>query len=77
MELLEDRGHVVLDRLLLQIEVAGDLLVALPLGHAAEEIIGENFARFYTDPDRAAGLPALGLDTADALAVAKAKAGRR
>jgi PAS domain S-box-containing protein len=26
-------------------------------GYAAEEIIGENFSRFYTDEDRAAGVP--------------------
>src|SRR5690606_29398404 len=33
-------------------------------GYAAEEIIGEHFSRFYTEPDRAAGLPAHGLATA-------------
>ena len=30
-------------------------------GYSAAEIIGENFARFYTEEDRAAGLPALAL----------------
>jgi PAS domain S-box-containing protein len=33
-------------------------------GYEAAEIIGENFARFYTDEDRAKGLPAAGLRTA-------------
>jgi PAS domain S-box-containing protein len=34
-------------------------------GYAAGEIIGEHFSRFYTDEDRAAGMPALALETAD------------
>ena len=33
-------------------------------GYRPEEIIGEHFSRFYTEEDRAAGLPALGLETA-------------
>ena len=33
-------------------------------GYSAEEIIGQNFACFYTDEDRAAGVPALALKTA-------------
>src|SRR5665213_2613337 len=33
-------------------------------GYAAEEIIGQNFARFYTEEDRAKGLPAWALATA-------------
>jgi PAS domain S-box-containing protein len=33
-------------------------------GYAPAEIIGEHFSRFYTDEDRAAGLPAIGLATA-------------
>ena len=33
-------------------------------GYSAEEIIGEHFSRFYTDEDKAAGLPARGLATA-------------
>jgi len=33
-------------------------------GYAAEEIIGEHFSLFYTEEDRAAGLPALALETA-------------
>ena len=35
-------------------------------GYRPEEIIGEHFSRFYTEEDRAAGLPALGLKTASA-----------
>ena len=33
-------------------------------GYRPEEIIGEHFSRFYTEEDKAAGLPALGLETA-------------
>jgi PAS domain S-box-containing protein len=33
-------------------------------GYAASEIIGQHFARFYTDADRAAGTPARALQTA-------------
>ena len=33
-------------------------------GYEASEIIGEHFSRFYTDEDRAAGVPALALRTA-------------
>ena len=33
-------------------------------GYRAEEIIGEHFSRFYTEPDRRAGAPQLALDTA-------------
>src|SRR5580704_12911139 len=35
-------------------------------GYKASEIIGQNFSRFYTDEDRAAGLPRHGLQTAAA-----------
>jgi PAS domain S-box-containing protein len=34
-------------------------------GYAAEEIIGQHFSRFYTDDDRAAGIPAYALRTAE------------
>jgi PAS domain S-box-containing protein len=33
-------------------------------GYAPEEIIGRHFSDFYTDADRAAGLPRIGLETA-------------
>jgi PAS domain S-box-containing protein len=33
-------------------------------GYLANEIIGQHFSRFYTDEDRAAGLPAIALETA-------------
>jgi PAS domain S-box-containing protein len=33
-------------------------------GYSAEEIVGQHFSRFYTDRDRAAGLPARALQTA-------------
>src|ERR1700727_3108062 len=33
-------------------------------GYAAEEIIGQHFSVFYTEKDRAAGLPARALETA-------------
>ena len=33
-------------------------------GYTADEIIGEHFSRFYTDEDRASGLPQLALETA-------------
>ncbi|WP_320310046.1 PAS domain S-box protein [Mesorhizobium australafricanum] len=33
-------------------------------GYAADEIIGQHFSRFYTERDRAAGLPARALNTA-------------
>jgi PAS domain S-box-containing protein len=33
-------------------------------GYEKEEILGEHFSRFYTEPDRAAGLPQRALDTA-------------
>ena len=33
-------------------------------GYAAEEIIGQHFSRFYTDEDRAAGVPPRALETA-------------
>jgi PAS domain S-box-containing protein len=36
-------------------------------GYLPAEIIGEHFSRFYTEEDRAAGLPAKGLDTAIAV----------
>ncbi|ANI76941.1 hybrid sensor histidine kinase/response regulator [Sphingobium sp. EP60837] len=34
-------------------------------GYEADEIVGEHFSRFYTPEDRAAGIPALALDTAE------------
>src|SRR5215213_1391410 len=34
-------------------------------GYRSHEIIGEHFSRFYTDEDRANGLPATALETAD------------
>ncbi|MCR5877069.1 PAS domain-containing sensor histidine kinase [Phenylobacterium sp. J367] len=33
-------------------------------GYAASEIVGQHFSRFYTDPDRAAGIPTHALETA-------------
>ncbi|WP_245479674.1 hybrid sensor histidine kinase/response regulator [Hansschlegelia zhihuaiae] len=33
-------------------------------GYLPQEIIGEHFSRFYTEEDRAAGLPQIGLETA-------------
>ncbi len=33
-------------------------------GYMAEEVIGQHFSRFYTEEDRAAGVPALALKTA-------------
>ena len=33
-------------------------------GYKADEIIGEHFSRFFTEEDRAAGLPARALETA-------------
>jgi PAS domain S-box-containing protein len=33
-------------------------------GYSAEEIVGSHFSRFYTDEDRASGLPEFGLETA-------------
>jgi len=33
-------------------------------GYLAKEIIGQHFSRFYTEEDRANGLPALALETA-------------
>lgn len=33
-------------------------------GYSADEIVGEHFSRFYTDEDRAAGVPARALETA-------------
>nr|CAD6595266.1 PAS domain-containing sensor histidine kinase [Rhizobium sp. TCK] len=33
-------------------------------GYSADEIIGSHFSRFYTDEDRASGLPEFGLETA-------------
>ncbi len=33
-------------------------------GYASEEIVGQHFSRFYTEEDKAAGLPQIGLDTA-------------
>jgi PAS domain S-box-containing protein len=33
-------------------------------GYAASEIVGQHFSRFYTDEDRAAGVPARALETA-------------
>src|SRR5688572_15496270 len=33
-------------------------------GYAADEVIGQHFSRFYTEEDRARGLPALALETA-------------
>lgn len=33
-------------------------------GYAADEIMGEHFSRFYTDEDRAAGVPRFALETA-------------
>jgi PAS domain S-box-containing protein len=32
-------------------------------GYSADEILGEHFSRFYTDEDRAAGIPAIALET--------------
>lgn len=34
-------------------------------GYEADEIVGEHFSRFYTPEDRAAGIPALALETAE------------
>ena len=34
-------------------------------GYAADDIIGEHFSRFYSDEDRASGLPERALDTAE------------
>jgi PAS domain S-box-containing protein len=34
-------------------------------GYAADEIIGQHFSRFYTEEDRAAGIPAIALQTAE------------
>ncbi len=34
-------------------------------GYAPAEIVGEHFSRFYTEEDRAGGLPAFGLETAE------------
>jgi PAS domain S-box-containing protein len=34
-------------------------------GYSQDEILGEHFSRFYTDADRAAGIPALALRTAE------------
>lgn len=34
-------------------------------GYSADEIIGEHFSRFYTDEDRAAGMPGIALSTAE------------
>jgi PAS domain S-box-containing protein len=34
-------------------------------GYTSDEIIGQHFSRFYTEPDRAAGLPARSLHTAE------------
>jgi PAS domain S-box-containing protein len=33
-------------------------------GYKAEEIVGQHFSRFYTEPDRAAGVPVRALETA-------------
>jgi len=33
-------------------------------GYSAEEIVGQHFSRFYTDPDRTAGVPTRALETA-------------
>ena len=33
-------------------------------GYSAKEIMGEHFSRFYTDEDRAAGVPCRALETA-------------
>ena len=35
-------------------------------GYTADEIVGEHFSRFYTEEDRAAGIPARALETARA-----------
>nr|WP_237489157.1 PAS domain-containing sensor histidine kinase [Tsuneonella aeria] len=35
-------------------------------GYSESEIVGEHFSRFYTDEDRAAGIPATALETASA-----------
>jgi PAS domain S-box-containing protein len=35
-------------------------------GYSADEIIGQHFSRFYTEEDRASGLPQRALDTAAA-----------
>ncbi|RAI28738.1 hypothetical protein CH340_23370 [Rhodoplanes serenus] len=35
-------------------------------GYRSDEIVGQHFSRFYTDPERAAGLPARALQTAAA-----------
>jgi PAS domain S-box-containing protein len=34
-------------------------------GYAADEIIGQHFSRFYSDEDRAAGIPVIALSTAE------------
>src|SRR6478672_12814683 len=34
-------------------------------GYSADEIVGQHFSRFYTEPDRAAGLSARSLQTAE------------
>lgn len=34
-------------------------------GYAADEIIGQHFSRFYTEEDRAAGIPRIALETAE------------
>jgi len=45
-------------------------------GYSAEEIIGEHFSRFYTDEDRAAGLPERALATAARAGVFEAEGWR-
>ncbi len=39
MEFLKDRGHVVLDRFFLKVEVDCDLLVAATLRHEPQDIL--------------------------------------
>src|SRR3954451_15088649 len=39
VELREDRAHVVLDRLVREVDLGGDLLVGLPLGDQGEDLL--------------------------------------
>src|ERR1700728_2799269 len=52
--MLDERGHVV----------SWNLGAERIKGYRAEEIIGEHFSRFYTEEDRAAGVPATALKKA-------------
>jgi PAS domain S-box-containing protein len=44
-------------------------------GYAPDEIIGRHFSQFYVEEDRAAGLPAHGLETAEREGAGRPKAG--